>query len=192
MVGNTGGKPGDVRKSALWGSGNRGGEHRSSALWGKGGRGAVVTLLTGLVLSAAAGAASVQGAAAGASTIPATYVEPGLLQRAEQNPEQMFKLIVQSNVTAQEAERKFDEAEDEDDRELLLDANEARREEQRANVLSLKSKKKGERDQARQNRVQLKELRETLLDLRHKIRGDLDDRYEFIKGVSVEMAGRRL
>jgi serine protease AprX len=134
----------------------------------------------------------VQGAAAGASTIPATYVEPGLLQRAEHNPEQMFKLIVQSNVTAQEAERKFDEAEDEDDRELLLDANEARREEQRANVLSLKSKKKGERDQARQNRVQLKELRETLLDLRHKIRGDLDDRYEFIKGVSVEMAGRRL
>jgi serine protease AprX len=192
MVGNTGGKPGDVRKSALWGSGNRGGEHRSSALWGKGGRGAVVTLVTGLVLSVAAGAASVQGAAAGASTIPATYVEPGLLERAQQNPEQMFRLIVQSNLNAFEAERRFDEAEDEDDRELLLDANEARRAEQKANVLSLKSKKKGERDQARQNRSQLKELRESLLDLRHKVRGDLDDKYEFIKGVSVEMAGRRL
>ena len=42
---NTGGNPGDVRKSALWGSGNRGGEHRSNALWGKGGRGFVTTVL---------------------------------------------------------------------------------------------------------------------------------------------------
>jgi len=34
MVGKTGGTRGDVRKSALWGSGNRGGELRSNALWG--------------------------------------------------------------------------------------------------------------------------------------------------------------
>ena len=192
MAGNTGGNPGDVRKSALWGSGNRGGEHRSNALWGKGGRGIIVTLVVGLVLSVAAGAASVQGAAAGASTIPATYVDPGLLDRAHHNPHQMFKLIIQSNVAASEAERRFDAAEDEDDRELQIEANEARRDEQKANVASLKSKQKGDRDRARRNRDLLKGLRENLLDLRHKLRGDLDDKYEFIRGISVEMSGRRL
>ena len=56
----TGGNPGDVRKSALWGSGNRGGEHRSNALWGKGGRGAIVTLFAVLVLSLAAGSVTGQ------------------------------------------------------------------------------------------------------------------------------------
>jgi len=44
--------PGDVRKSALWGTGNRGGEHRSSALWGRGGRGAVLALIASFVLLA--------------------------------------------------------------------------------------------------------------------------------------------
>jgi hypothetical protein len=37
MARKTGGTRGDVRQSALWGSGNRGGEFRSNALWGKGG-----------------------------------------------------------------------------------------------------------------------------------------------------------
>ena len=192
MSAKTDGRLDGVRKSALWGSGNRGGDHRSNALWGKGGRGVVVTLVTSLVLSLAAGAASVQGAAAVVSTIPATYVEPGLLERAQANPEQMFRLIIQSSAAASEAEQKFDEAEDEDDRELLMEANAARRAEQKANVVSLKSKKKSDRERARENRAHWKELRESLLDLRERIRGDLDDKYEFIRGVSVEMAGRRL
>ena len=51
MVGKTGGNRGDVRKSALWGSGNRGGELRSNALWGKGGRGFVVVLALTVALS---------------------------------------------------------------------------------------------------------------------------------------------
>ena len=60
MGSNTGGNTGDVRKSALWGSGNRGGEHRSNALWGKGGRGFVTTVLVvALALPLAAGAAAV-------------------------------------------------------------------------------------------------------------------------------------
>ena len=59
---NTGGNPGDVRKSALWGSGNRGGEHRSNALWGKGGRGFVMTVLVvALAVPLAAGAGSGPG-----------------------------------------------------------------------------------------------------------------------------------
>ena len=59
---NTGGNPGDVRKSALWGSGNRGGEHRSNALWGKGGRGFVTTVLVvALAVPLAAGAGSGPG-----------------------------------------------------------------------------------------------------------------------------------
>jgi serine protease AprX len=189
MSRDTGGNPADVRKSALWGSGNRGGEHRSNTLWGKGGRGAIVTLVMGLVLSVAAGAASVQGAAA---VLPATYVEPGLLERAKQNPTQMFKLIVQSNVSAATAETSFDTVEDEDDRELQIEADEARRAEQKANVTELKSKSKLEREKARANRERMKELRSNLQDLRHQLRGDLDDKFEFIKGVSVEMAGRRL
>jgi serine protease AprX len=192
MSRETGGKPGDVRKSALWGSGNRGGEHRSNALWGKGGRGAVVTLVMGLVLSLAAGAASVQAASAGGSSLPPTYVEPGLLDRADQNPHKMFKLIIQSGVGAYAAEKSFDDAEDEDDRELLMDEDEARRAEQKANVLSLKAKTKKERERARDMRAQLKKVQRTLDDLRDRLRGDLDDKYEFIKGVSVEMSGRRL
>lgn len=192
MAGNTGGNPGDVRKSALWGSGNRGGEHRSSALWGKGGRGAVVTLVMGLVLSVAAGAASVQTAAAGATSPPATYFEPGLLERAQQNPHQRFRVIIQSNQGASTAENSFESAEDADELELKIEADAARRAEQKANVSSLKSKAKNERERARNAREQFKDLRRTLEDLRYRLRGDLDDKYEFIKGVSVEMAGRRL
>ncbi len=41
-------------------------------------------------------------------------------------------------------------------------------------------------------REQFKDQRKLLQDLRNRLRGDLDDTYDFIKGVSVEMAGRRL
>ena len=57
MARNSSGTRGDVRKSALWGSGNRGGEFRSNALWGKGGRGTIV-LLVMLVLPLLSVAAS--------------------------------------------------------------------------------------------------------------------------------------
>ena len=45
MARNSSGTRGDVRKSALWGSGNRGGEFRTNALWGKGGKGTIVLLV---------------------------------------------------------------------------------------------------------------------------------------------------
>ena len=73
-----------------------------------------------------------------------------------------------------------------------MDEDAARRAEQKANVLSLKAKTKKERERARDTRAQLKKVQRALDDLRDKLRGDLDDKYEFIKGVSVEMSGRRL
>ena len=95
MARNSSGTRGDVRKSALWGSGNRGGEFRTNALWGKGGKGTIV-LLVMLVLPLLSVAASAKSG----SDIPAgtgpTYVEPGLLDRAQANPHQMFRVIVQS------------------------------------------------------------------------------------------------
>ena len=87
MARKTGGNCGDVRQSALWGSGNRGGEFRSNALWGKGGRGGIATLVGVLVLSLAAGAASAKSTAPQpAPSVTATVVEPGLLERAKANP----------------------------------------------------------------------------------------------------------
>ena len=78
---NTGGNPGDVRKSALWGSGNRGGEHRSNALWGKGGRGFVTTVLVvALAVPLAAGAGSGPGKNEGVVTPGATFVSAELKQ----------------------------------------------------------------------------------------------------------------
>ena len=46
-----GGKRGEHRSSALWGTGNRGGETRSNVLWGKGGRGFVTALVAMLVIA---------------------------------------------------------------------------------------------------------------------------------------------
>ena len=56
MARNSSGNRGDVRGSALWGSGNRGGELRSNALWGNknGGRGIVVLMLIALSMPLAA------------------------------------------------------------------------------------------------------------------------------------------
>ena len=101
MARKTGGNCGDVRQSALWGSGNRGGEFRSNALWGKGGRGGIVTLVGALVLSLAAGAASAKSTAhETAPSVTATVVEAGLLERAKANPTQRFRVIVQSATSA--------------------------------------------------------------------------------------------
>ena len=122
MARKTGGNCGDVRQSALWGSGNRGGEFRSNALWGKGGRGGIATLVGVLVLSLAAGAASAKSTAPQpAPAVTATVVEPGLLERAQANPNQRFRVIVQSATSAKAAESAFDNAEKADDQQLQID-----------------------------------------------------------------------
>ena len=95
---NTGGNPGDVRKSALWGSGNRGGEHRSNALWGKGGRGFVTTVLVvALAVPLAAGAGSGPGKNEGVVTPGGTYVSAELKQMQRTHPNEMVDVIVQTD-----------------------------------------------------------------------------------------------
>jgi serine protease AprX len=99
MARNTGGNPGDVRKSALWGSGNRGGEHRSNALWGKGGRGFVTTVLVlGLALPitalAGSGSSGVPGNGAGGA-----HVSQQLKATAKSHPNELVPVIVQMDQT---------------------------------------------------------------------------------------------
>jgi len=104
---NTGGNPGDVRKSALWGSGNRGGEHRSNALWGKGGRGFVTTVLVvALAVPLAAGAGSGPGKNEGTVTPGATYISAELTQKQKNSPNEMVDVIVQTDDTVSDKEAK--------------------------------------------------------------------------------------
>ena len=191
MARNSSGTRGDVRKSALWGSGNRGGEFRTNALWGKGGKGTIV-LLVMLVLPLLSVAASAKSG----SDIPAgtgpTYVEPGLLDRALANPHEMFRLIVQSNVSAQSAESTFESVEEADADALEAEEDQAERAEKQANANESKAKRKADRDRFRAERAHWKAQREVLKGLQTQLEGDLDESFDFIKGVSLEIAGRRL
>src|SRR5687767_1062175 len=94
---NTSGNPGDVRKSALWGSGNRGGEHRSNALWGKGGRGFVTTVLViALAVPLMAGADSGPGKQYANGS---THISQQLRAKAESHPNELVPVIVQMDPT---------------------------------------------------------------------------------------------
>jgi serine protease AprX len=193
MARNTSGGHGDVRQSALWGSGNRGGEFRSNALWGKGGRGSVITLVGVLVLSLAAGAASAKGTASEAvRSVEATVVEPGLLEKAQANPKQKFRIIVQSAAGARAAETAFSTVESQDDQQLVKDEITADKNERKANDASSGKKSKSEQARYKAEREHWRSKRDEAKDLRRSARGQLANRFEFIGGVSLEMSGRRL
>ena len=192
MERNTGGNPGDVRKSALWGSGNRGGEHRSNALWGKGGRGAIVTMVAALMLSLGAGSVTGRDASAVAASLPATSVEAGLLERAEAKPKEMFRIIVQSASGARAAENAFENVERQDDQQLKNDEEQAKQAEKSANDRASKSKTKAAKEKATAERERYRAERDALRMLQRSLDGEIDDRFDFIGGVSVEMSGRRL
>ena len=103
---NTGGNPGDARKSALWGSGNRGGEHRSNALWGKGGRGFITTVfVVALALPLAAGAGSGSGKNEGL-TSGTTHVAAALQELQRTHPNELVDVIVQTDATVSEQDAK--------------------------------------------------------------------------------------
>jgi serine protease AprX len=94
-----GGKRGEMRSSALWGTGNRGGESRSSALWGKGGRGAITALVAMLAISVPLASSAVQLKHAKLSkhaTIKKTWISPGLLKGAKRHPSKYVRVIIQS------------------------------------------------------------------------------------------------
>jgi serine protease AprX len=96
----------ESRASALWGTGNRGGEHRSSALWGSGGRGgdrrltALVAVMAILVMPVAANAHGGKGH----RDHDKSFVAPGLLKKAQSDPNAKVRVIVQSHAGAAEAE----------------------------------------------------------------------------------------
>jgi serine protease AprX len=99
MARNTGGNRGDVRQSALWGSGNRGGEFRSNALWGKGGRGlvtSVVAIALALPMAATAGGGSGSNSGPGSGN-GGGYVSHQLKQLAKSNPNDLVSVIVQTD-----------------------------------------------------------------------------------------------
>ena len=191
MARNSSGTRGDVRKSALWGSGNRGGEFRTNALWGKGGKGTIV-LLVMLVLPLLSVAASAKNGSNIPSGTGPTYVEPGLLDRALANPHEMFHVIVQSNQSAKSAEKTFEAVEEADEDALEAEADEAELAEKQANANESRAKKKADRDRFRAERARWKAQRDLLKGLRKQLEGDLDESFDFIKGVSLEIAGRRL
>ena len=120
MAKNSSGIRGDVRQSALWGSGNRGGELRSNALWGKGGRGIAVMVLLALSMPLAASAGNDSGSGKGklgsvVSTVTAppapatpgkgTQVESELLKKAKEKPNELVHVIVQADGGVERAER---------------------------------------------------------------------------------------
>jgi serine protease AprX len=92
MLRTNGGTRGEIRSSALWGTGSRGGESRSNALWGKGGRGLVTMLAAVFLLGVPLAAGAKDG-----GTGNATYVAPDLMRLAQQTPGAKIKVIIQSD-----------------------------------------------------------------------------------------------
>jgi serine protease AprX len=91
-----GSRRGELRSSALWGTGNRGGESRSSALWGKGGRGLITAVAAMLVICVPLAAS---GTDSGKRKPAKTYVASVLTKHAKRNPNSKLALIIQADPT---------------------------------------------------------------------------------------------
>jgi hypothetical protein len=119
------GTRGEVRSSALWGTGSRGGESRSNALWGKGGRRvALILAAVGVLVVPLAAAAGKSGNAqkpgdylarwldtqqklaklttmapmgphGPVMTPDSTYITQDLKQQADNQPEKLVRVIIQ-------------------------------------------------------------------------------------------------
>ncbi len=101
------GTGGQVRSSALWGTGNRGGDSRANALWGKGGRGFAAFMLV-LVATAVPLAGAGKGSNKPSST--PSYVDAYLTGMAENHPNTLVKAIIQSTEGVGEAQDAFKHA----------------------------------------------------------------------------------
>src|SRR2546430_11138464 len=81
---------GDTRSNAMWGRSGR----RANALWGRGGRGLVLGIVATLTIAVPLGAtASSKG---GGNSGNKTFIAPGLLEGAKNNPNQKIHVIIQS------------------------------------------------------------------------------------------------
>jgi serine protease AprX len=94
MLRNKGGTRGEIRSSALWGTGSRGGESRSNALWGRGGRGVVLTVAAVFILGIPFVATASNGDGSKASSV--THIDPNLLKLADEHPGSKLRVIIQS------------------------------------------------------------------------------------------------
>jgi serine protease AprX len=84
----TGTRGGEHRSSALWGTSNRGGENRGNALWGTGrGRGLATMVVAVFALAVPLGAAAGDGS---------SYLAPGLAKKASSSPGDKVRVIVQA------------------------------------------------------------------------------------------------
>jgi serine protease AprX len=110
MSGERNGTRGQVRSSALWGTGNRGGDSRANALWGKGGRGFIACLLVLFATAIPLAGAGKVGSGGGG----ATYVDPYLLAKAEMQPNSLVKVIIQSSAGTSDAEKALKSADHQD------------------------------------------------------------------------------
>jgi serine protease AprX len=123
MSRDNGGTQGQVRSSALWGTGNRGGDSRANALWGKGGRGFAAFMLV-LVATAVPLAGAGKGRQQPKPLFTASYVDPYLQGMAATQPNKLVKAVIQSADGVGEAQKAFqaaDKQDDADDREQLND-----------------------------------------------------------------------
>ena len=91
-----GGKLGETRSSALWGTGNRGGDSRSNALWGKGGRNIVTAFVAMLSICVPLAASSTSG---GNGKDGGTYIAPVLQRHAKAHPSTRMAVIISVDPT---------------------------------------------------------------------------------------------
>jgi serine protease AprX len=89
------GTKGNLRGSALWGKKTKG-EARSSALWGKPGRNIAAFLAIITVLAAPVAAPAKNGPGHGQGSVSLALVPDSLFASAQQNPDQLFSVIVQA------------------------------------------------------------------------------------------------
>ena len=94
--------------------------------------------------------------------------------------------------SAKAAESAFDNAEKADDQQLQSDEKLAQDNEESAEKAYSKFKTTADRARASAERDRWHARREEAKALRKTARGELDDRFDFINGVSLEMSGRRL
>jgi serine protease AprX len=119
--------PSGNRSSALWGTGNRGGESRSNALWGKGGRGRLLMTIALVALAAPIAAVADSGDSdyvKPVRTANRTFIAPSLLEKAQSSPNELVRVIVQSDSShtrATNAFRKLDQLDSTSDAERLKD-----------------------------------------------------------------------
>jgi serine protease AprX len=119
MSRDNGGTHGQVRSSALWGTGNRGGDSRANALWGKGGRG-----FAAFMLVLVATAVPLASAGKGSNKAPAapSYVDAYLQGMAKNQPNALVRAIIQGSQDkndARDAFRAADEMDSKSDAEGL-------------------------------------------------------------------------